>query len=102
MDIILMKIGVKKMNLKINEIMNEDDKPLYFYHLVDKNADMSKGIISLQYMYDNKMDDLFDKNIIKYKFFLILSKIVSFLMIKLVSCVFFILSPYFLDFLFPI
>lgn len=67
MDIILMKIGVKKMNLKINEIMNEDDKPLYFYHLVDKNADMSKGIISLQYMYDNKMDDLFDKNIIKYK-----------------------------------
>ena len=42
MDIILMKIGVKKMNLKINEIMNEDDKPLYFYHLVDKNADMSK------------------------------------------------------------
>lgn len=43
------------------------NKPLYFYHLVDKDADMSMGLISLQYMYDNKMYDLFDKNVIKYK-----------------------------------
>lgn len=43
------------------------NKPLYFYHLVNKNADMSNGIISLQYMYDKKMYDLFDKNVLKYK-----------------------------------
>lgn len=41
--------------------------PLYFYHLVDKNADMSKGLLSLQYMYDHKMDDIFEKNVEKYK-----------------------------------
>ncbi len=43
------------------------NKPLYFYHLVNKDADMNKGIISLQYMYDHKMYDLFDKNALKYK-----------------------------------
>ncbi len=43
------------------------NKPLYFYHLVNKDVDMNKGIISLQYMYDNKMYDLFDKNVEKYK-----------------------------------
>ena len=43
------------------------NKPLYFYHLVDKDSDMSRGLISLQYMYDNKMFDLFDKNVSKYK-----------------------------------
>jgi len=42
-------------------------KPLYFYHLVNKNADMRKGLLSLQYMYNHKMYDLFDKNVEKYK-----------------------------------
>lgn len=41
--------------------------PLYFYHLINKDADMTNGIISLQYMYDNKMYKLFDKNVLKYK-----------------------------------
>lgn len=43
------------------------NKPLYFYHLVDKNADISKGLISIQYMYDNKLFELFDKSVSKYK-----------------------------------
>lgn len=86
MDLILMKIGVKKMKQKINNIMNlmdsieysfkdetgeniinanpqkwddefykyietqkliKTNKPLYFYHLVNKDVDMNKGIISL-------------------------------------------------------
>lgn len=42
------------------------NKPLYFYHVVDKNADISNGLISLKYMYDNKMYKLFDKNAEKY------------------------------------
>ena len=43
------------------------NKPLYFYHLVSKKANMTNGLISLQYMYDNKMYNLFDHNISKYK-----------------------------------
>lgn len=43
------------------------DKHLYFYHIVDKNADISKGLYSLKYLYDNKMFDLFDKYASKYK-----------------------------------
>ena len=43
------------------------NKPLYFYHLVNKDVDMVNGLISLQYMYDNKMYNLFDKNVEKYK-----------------------------------
>lgn len=43
------------------------NKPLYFYHLVDKEADIKLGLISLEYMYNNKMYDLFDKYILKYK-----------------------------------
>lgn len=43
------------------------NQPLYFYHLVDKNVNMEKGIVSLQYMYDHKMYDLFDKSVLKYK-----------------------------------
>jgi hypothetical protein len=46
--------------IKLNE-------PLYFYHLVNKDANLENGLISLQYMYDNKMYDLFDKNVLKYK-----------------------------------
>ncbi len=40
---------------------------LYFYHIVNKNADISKGLYSLKYFYDNKMFDLFDKYAFKYK-----------------------------------
>lgn len=43
------------------------NEPLYFYHLVNKNADLSVGLLSLQYMYDHKLYDLFDKNALKYK-----------------------------------
>lgn len=43
------------------------NKPLYFYHLTDKNIDINKGLISLQYMYDHKMFNLFDKYTSKYK-----------------------------------
>ena len=40
---------------------------LYFYHLVNKDIDITKnGLISLQYMYDNSMFDLFDKSSEKY------------------------------------
>lgn len=39
---------------------------MYFYHLVNKEASIDKGLISLQYMYDNKLYDLFDKNASKY------------------------------------
>lgn len=27
-----------------------NEKPLYFYHLVDKKAGLCKGLLSLQYM----------------------------------------------------
>lgn len=43
------------------------NKPLYFYHLVNKDSNMSNGLISLQYMYNHKMYDLFDKYVLKYK-----------------------------------
>ncbi len=43
------------------------NKPLYFYHVLPKNADVTKGILSLQYMYDHKLYALFDKNVSKYK-----------------------------------
>lgn len=78
-----MRIGVKLMMQKNNDRISTNfhkrdeliksnqitkkNEPLYFYHLVDKNADMSKGLLSLQYMYDNKMYALFDKNVLKYK-----------------------------------
>ena len=42
------------------------NKPLYFYHLVNKGVDLSNGLFSLQYMYDNKMFELFDKSVFKY------------------------------------
>lgn len=46
--------------------MEKNKKPLYFYHVIDKNADIKKGILSLKYMYDNKMYALFDKHSQKY------------------------------------
>lgn len=39
----------------------------YFYHLVPKNANMKNGLISLKYMYDHELWDLFDENSLKYK-----------------------------------
>lgn len=47
--------------IKLNE-------PLYFYHVINKNVDISKGILSLKYMYDHGMYDLFDINADKYKY----------------------------------
>lgn len=47
--------------IKLNE-------PLYFYHVVEKSADVSNGLLSLKYMYDNGMYDLFDKYAEKYKY----------------------------------
>lgn len=41
-------------------------KNFYFYHLVDKNASLEHGLISLEYMYNNKLYDLFDKSAFKY------------------------------------
>lgn len=43
------------------------NKPLYFYHLVSKQANLEKGLMSLQYMYDHQEYELFDKSICKYK-----------------------------------
>lgn len=43
------------------------NKPFYFYHLVNKNVDMKEGLLSLQYMYDHKLFQLFDQNVLKYK-----------------------------------
>lgn len=40
--------------------------PFYFYHVVDKNADLSKGLLSLQYMYDHGLNQLFDNSTKKY------------------------------------
>lgn len=46
--------------IKLNE-------PLYFYHVVDKNADLSIGLLSLKYMYNHGLYTLFDENVEKYK-----------------------------------
>ena len=43
------------------------NKNFYFYHLVNKDADLKEGLLSLKYLYDNKMYDLFDKYADKYK-----------------------------------
>lgn len=42
-----------------------NNKELYFYHLAPKNIE--NGLISLKYMYDNNMYELFDKYSLKYK-----------------------------------
>lgn len=46
--------------IKLNE-------PFYFYHVVNKNADLSKGLLSLKYMNDKGLFDLFDKYAEKYR-----------------------------------
>ena len=62
-----------KINIKCDEFYNYIEsqeyielEPLYFYHLINKDADITKGLLSLQYMYDNKMYDLFDEEASKY------------------------------------
>lgn len=42
-------------------------EPLYFYHLAPKGI-KGKGLYSLQYLYDHKMYDLFDKYTDKYRY----------------------------------
>lgn len=44
-----------------------DNKPLYFYHIVDKKADLSVGLLSLKYMYDHEMFAEFDEYVDKYR-----------------------------------
>lgn len=44
-----------------------DFMKLYFYHLVNKGSDLSRGLLSLQYMYDYNMHDLFFKYSNKYR-----------------------------------
>lgn len=46
--------------IKLNE-------PLYFYHLVNKLANLDIGILSLKYFYDNEMYKEFDEYAEKYK-----------------------------------
>ena len=43
-------------------------QPLYFYHLVNKDADLSIGLLSLKYMYDHGLYEEFDKYTDKYKY----------------------------------
>ena len=43
-------------------------EPLYFYHLVNKDADLSIGLLSLKYMYDHGLYEEFDKYTDKYKY----------------------------------
>ena len=43
------------------------NKPLYFYHVINKDAVLDDGIYSLKYMYDNGLFELFDKSTKKYK-----------------------------------
>ncbi len=50
-----------------NSTLIKLNEPLYFYHVVDKNADLKKGLFSLKYMYDHKLFELFDASSSKYK-----------------------------------
>lgn len=42
------------------------NQPLYFYHMVDSGANLSKGLLSLEYMYHHS-ESLFLKNASKYR-----------------------------------
>ena len=44
-----------------------NEEPFYFYHLVPKGANISRGITSLQYQYDSGNIDMFRKNSDKYR-----------------------------------
>lgn len=39
----------------------------FFYHLVNKDADISLGLVSLEYMFTHHMTDLYDKSTEKYR-----------------------------------
>lgn len=39
----------------------------YYYHLVNKNANLDIGLLSPEYMYTHRMFDLFDKSVDKYR-----------------------------------
>lgn len=43
------------------------NEPLYFYHVINKDAVLDDGIYSLKYMYNNGLFELFDKSTEKYK-----------------------------------
>lgn len=60
--------SIKNKPLKrINETMN-NTKHFYFYHLLNKDVKLTeKGLISLDYMYNNDMIDLYNKNSSKYR-----------------------------------
>lgn len=45
----------------------ENNKPFYFYHLIPKNADLSKGILTPQYFYNHSMFKEFDACTDKYR-----------------------------------
>lgn len=45
----------------------KNNEPFYFYHIADKNADIDKlGLVPLEYFYDKKMYEEFDKYSRKY------------------------------------
>lgn len=50
----------KQKLIKLND-------PVYVYYFANKDEDMSLGILSLKYLYDNQMYDLFDKSVNIYK-----------------------------------
>lgn len=54
------KFAEKGTIIRLNE-------PLYFYHLVNKNANLNIGLLSLQYMFDHNLYHLFDQSVSKYK-----------------------------------
>ena len=68
----IIKNGIKESTFEelIDESVIEEKTnytPLYFYHMCNKDADLSDGLISLEYMYKNGMTDLFIKNSDKYR-----------------------------------
>ncbi len=50
-----------------NSTLVKLNEPLYFYHVVDKGVDLSKGLFSLKYMYEHNLFSLFDHFASKYK-----------------------------------
>lgn len=56
-----------KRGFEMKNEINKLNKPLYYYHLVSKDVDISEGLLSLKYMYEHELFDLFDANVSKYK-----------------------------------
>jgi hypothetical protein len=60
--------GVVRLNRNADKVLNKRLSRLYFYHLISKTAKLDdKGLKSLQYLYDTKQYNLFDKNAEKYR-----------------------------------